>query len=183
MARRQELRSLRFESRSASSVPINMTRVNNRIFYQGQVSNGVELFATDVPRPGRAKSEILRQAATLTARRFNLTNLNGTLVFPARGPSGSELWRSDGTFSGTTDLKGNSADRWFVSVRTSQCSWCGSTFRQPTTMVLNFGRAMARLQVPSSSGISLRVRQVPRPPVFTPVGTTVFLSSQRWHQW
>jgi ELWxxDGT repeat protein len=40
------------------------------------------------------------------SRPFNLTNLNGTLIFAAfDAVSGTELWRSDGTAAGTTLVK------------------------------------------------------------------------------
>jgi len=100
----------------ANSTPRSLTQVGNDLFFVAyDVKHGHELWRSDGTSSG---TTLIRDIQTGGGSAFNFfpitqTNVNGTLYFVANdGSTGDELWRSDGTSSGTTlvrDIRPGSA--------------------------------------------------------------------------
>ncbi len=87
----------------------NLTTVNGTLFFAGQDSRGKELWKSDGTEAGTVLVKDIVPGSTSSSPR-ELTNVDGQLFFIvdiiAEGEvAGSELWRSDGTDSGTTMVK------------------------------------------------------------------------------
>ena len=100
-------------SGSLSSFPRYMTNVNGTLFFSADSSNGRELWKSDGTSSGTVLVKDIR-AGTASSSPQHLINYNGTLLFAANdgtsvfandSVSGVELWRSDGTSSGTVLVK------------------------------------------------------------------------------
>lgn len=77
-------------------------RVGNTVFFVATAFSS-QIWKTD----GTVAGTVL--VKDIGVQCFDLVNLNGVLIFTARGSTGMELWRSDGTAAGTvlvTDLDG-----------------------------------------------------------------------------
>ncbi len=99
---------------SASSNPFDLTNVNGTLFFgANDGSTGYELWKSDGTSTGTALvTDIHPGSANSLGNHFfypnyaDLTNINGALFFVANdGSSGFELWRSDGTSTGTALVK------------------------------------------------------------------------------
>jgi ELWxxDGT repeat protein len=114
-----------------SSFPQQMVNVNGVIFFiANDGSTGYELWKSDGTPSGTVLVRDIRPAAfgfNFGCNPRHLTNVNGTLFFVANdGTNGYELWKSDGTSSGTVlvrDINPGAGwafspwrDPWFTNV-------------------------------------------------------------------
>jgi ELWxxDGT repeat protein len=97
----------------------NLTNVNNRLFFSADDGKkGEELWTSDGTARGTTMVKDIYPGSTVyhgprytfktpnNSQPANLTNLNGTLYFVANdGTHGRELWKSDGTATGTVLVK------------------------------------------------------------------------------
>lgn len=98
-----------FQVHEAATTIRDLTNVNGTLFFAADsrfTPNGVELWKSDgTPAGTMLVKEIVPNDPnlTFTAEPRFLTNVNGTLFFSAYGGSavGNELWKSDGSESGT----------------------------------------------------------------------------------
>ena len=91
---------------STSSVPLNLTLSNNRLFFFAQdgTSGNDQLWSTDGTSVGTTLVKDL--GFTWGGATLKMLDLNGRLVFQGYdGTNGWELWSSDGTAAGTRLLK------------------------------------------------------------------------------
>ncbi len=110
--------------------PRRLTNVNGTLFFEADDSvSGKELWKSDGTLNGTTRVKDINPGA-LNSQPQYLTNFNGTLFFSAGGPDpntgandGGELWKSDGTEAGTTQVKdirlgsGSSSPSWLTVVR------------------------------------------------------------------
>ena len=94
---------------STGSNSSNLKNVNGTLFFiADNGSNGSELWKSDGTNAGTAMVKDIYPGSfgSINSAVVNLTNLNGTLYFSAdNGINGSELWKSNGTTSGTVMVK------------------------------------------------------------------------------
>ena len=91
----------------AGSSPFDLTNVNGTVYFKAHTpSEGYELWKSDGTSSGTVIVGPIRPGVYSSVPR-ELTNINGTLFFSALSPgvgvsaTGYELWKSDGTSSGT----------------------------------------------------------------------------------
>src|SRR5207248_6883299 len=103
----------------APSTPGNLTNVNGTLFFSAyDGTDGQELWKSDGTVAGTVLVKDIYPGAYYPTGYYsspygphssspsNLTNVNGTLFFTANdGTHGSELWKSDGTTTGTALVK------------------------------------------------------------------------------
>ena len=94
----------------ASSDPSQLTNVNGILYFLAYDGvTGIELWRSDGTATGTYQVKDLTPGnnQTSTEKINNLTNVNGTLffTFDDYGSAGRELWRSDGTATGTYQVK------------------------------------------------------------------------------
>ncbi len=94
-----------------SSNPIDLTKSGNNVYFRAtDKSGGSELWKTDGTSVGTVQVADIRKGLYGSYPKY-LTDVNGTLFFVAKGTnsdksvSGYELWKSDGTASGTVLVK------------------------------------------------------------------------------
>ncbi|NTU82022.1 MAG: carbohydrate-binding protein [Chloroflexales bacterium] len=93
---------------SGDSAPFNLTNFNETLFFfASDSSRGVELWKSDGTETGTTLVRDIRpgtaSSASLNDRASWLQVVNGTLFFVADdGIHGKDLWRSDGTWAGTS---------------------------------------------------------------------------------
>ena len=103
---------------STSSSPSNLINVNGTLFFKAYstlitsttTSIGAELWKSDGTAVGTVLVKDIYPGNSINGSNssapFNLTNINGTLFFVANdGVHGPELWKSDGTVTGTVLVK------------------------------------------------------------------------------
>ena len=85
--------------------PAYLAAVGSQVFFRGCDLHGCELWKSDGTAAGTVLVKDIYPGAT-GSDPCNLTNVNGTLFFPANdGTNGDELWKSDGTAAGTVLVK------------------------------------------------------------------------------
>ena len=93
------------------SAPSNLVNVNGKLFFAAtDPEEGRELWTSDGTWAGTRRVKDLRTGVSASgvpnsSSPSELTNLNGLLMFTAETSQGVELWRSDGTPSGTFLVK------------------------------------------------------------------------------
>lgn len=94
-----------------SSSPVNLANVNGALYFRARdATNGYELWKSDGTAAGTVLvKDIFPGIVNLVPNSGNpnfLTNVNGTLYFRATNAAGgTELWKSDGTSTGTVQVK------------------------------------------------------------------------------
>jgi ELWxxDGT repeat protein len=96
--------------------PRYLTNVNGELFFSGQDGNGQELWKSDGTATGTTLVKDIYPGTyvgyfggifSYNSFPHDLTNVNGTLCFAATDANGTELWKSDGTATGTVSLTGS----------------------------------------------------------------------------
>ncbi len=91
---------------TGSSNPAGLVNVNGVLFFRAETPNeGRELWKSDGTNSGTVLVRDISNGLNSSSNPYSLTNVNGTLLFSAgAGLDGTnrELWKSDGTSSGTT---------------------------------------------------------------------------------
>ena len=95
---------------SLSSDPSDLTNVNGTLFFSANDdATGSELWKSDGTAAGTVRVKDINATGyyyTYGSDPTGLTNVNGTLFFSANdGSTGYQLWKSDGTASGTVEVK------------------------------------------------------------------------------
>jgi ELWxxDGT repeat protein len=92
---------LRLNPNTIGSSPAEFTRVNGQTFFSADDGvNGPKLWVSDGTPAGTFP--IL---APFNGTPFNLTSFNGALLFGKENVADGQLWRSNGTVAGTTEVK------------------------------------------------------------------------------
>jgi len=95
------------------SIPEQLTNVNGVLFFTADDgTHGQELWKSNGTTAGTVIVKDIHTASAIGSSPYGLTEMNGVLYFQADdgaldgvGAYGNELWRSDGTASGTTMVK------------------------------------------------------------------------------
>ena len=118
-----------------SGNPTDLTVVNNTLFFAATDSSGTELWKTDGTADGTVKVKDIYSGAESSIEQSydpripNFVVLGNTLYFSATDSNGKELWKSDGTESGTAMVK---------DIYTGTNGWGGTASSEPTWLtVLN----------------------------------------------
>lgn len=84
-----------------NSNPGDFAAIGDTVYFRAtDVTTGRELYKSD-----GSGVDLVKDIAPGNSQPQDLTNVGGTLVFSAFGADGQELWRSDGTEDGTTQVK------------------------------------------------------------------------------
>jgi len=93
-----------------SSIPMNLTVINNKLYFSASDENGQELWVSDGTDAGTKMVKDIftgkdRYSNVNSSNPNSLTVMNNKLYFRAKNASGHELWVSDGTDAGTKMVK------------------------------------------------------------------------------
>ncbi|MBX3411710.1 MAG: hypothetical protein KF708_03240 [Pirellulales bacterium] len=93
---------------ATGSSPAGLVNVNGTLYFTADDGNGVELWKSDGTEAGTVRVKDINPG-TASSSPGNLTNVGGTLFFTAivttDGANDRELWKSDGTETGTVRVK------------------------------------------------------------------------------